>query len=514
MYSVEPNSGKKLVVGELMAQDVRPIRSAKATRSGIMMLAALLLLAAPLIQAQTEAVLYNFTGTPDGANPTSRLTLNNGNLYGTTYYGGAYGNGSVFELSPSGSGWTEKILYSFCPASPSCTDGANPAYSFVTFDSKGNMYGTAYNGGSHGDGIVFELTPSGSTWNEVVLYSFADTPDGANPINGVIFDKKGNLLGTTYSGGSNGGNGTVYELTPSGNNWTETPVVNINSNGAGLTLASSGYVYGTSYSSVFVMLPTASGYETIVIYTFNPANAAKVGSDPMGTVAVDSAGNVYGTTVTGGTYSEGVIYKLTEAVKGGPFKEQILAEFGTKIGASPNAGVVLDSAGNLYGTAEAGGRYNAGTVYKLTPTGSGTYTSSTLATFSGINGAGPVDGLVQDVSGYLYGTTYVGGNKGYGTVFTVNPKANVTTVTITSSLNPSVYGDAVMFTATVTSPAGPPPNGEYVVFEPIGQAPMTNGVATFTLSDLSPGTTKITAVYEGDLNFITSNASLEQVVNK
>jgi len=322
------------------------------------------------------------------------------------------------------------------------------------------------------------------------------------------------LFGTTYYGGTDGGNGTVFELSLSGSTWTETTIFNINANGAGLTLASTGYIYGSSYASVFVLLPTAGGYEPITIYTFNPANAAKYGSDPMGTVTVDSTGTVYGTTLSGGQYNQGVAYKLTRPPKGLPFKESVLAYFGTKIGASPNAGMILDSAGNLYGTTQAGGKYNGGVVYELSPNSAGGYTPIVLNAFSGINGGGPLAGLVQDSAGYLYGTTYIGGNQGYGTVFEVNARANVTTTSITSAPNPSTIGQAVTFTATVSSSAGPPPDGEIVVFEPIGQAPMVNGVAQYTVSDLQLGDTKVTAVYDGDLNFLGSRGSTVQVVNK
>jgi uncharacterized repeat protein (TIGR03803 family) len=516
MYPAVTKNDKNICGNISAARRLQGKTLASAIVRGAMTLAVIsaLLIAARPAQSQTQEVLYNFQSNPDGASPSGPVTYNNGNLFGTTYIGGAYGNGSVFELTPNGSGgWNEKVLYSFCPASPSCTDGANPAYSSVIFDKSGNLYGTAYNGGSSGNGVVFKLTPSGSSWTESVVYNFADTPDDANPINGLVVDSKGNFYGTTYAGGALG-NGSVFEMSPSGANWTEKVIANINSNGSGLAINSAGYIFGTSYALVFALVPTASGsFNEYTLFTFNPSAASKEGSNPAGTVAVDSSDNVYGTTLLGGTSNQGVVYKLSEPTKGAAFKESIIAEFGTKIGEGAVGGLIVDSSGNLYGTSEMGGRSSDGTVYELSPTGTGTYTQTVLVIFSGYNGAAPTDELILN-GGYLYGTTSLGGADGSGTVFISNPKANVTTTTITSSLNPSTYGQAVTFTATVTSPNGPPPNGEVVVFQPIGQSTITNGVATFTLSDLNPGPTKITAVYGGDLNFITSQASLVQTVNK
>src|SRR5208282_1068891 len=227
-------------------------------------------------KAQTEAVLYNFTGNPDGANPESRLTADSaGNLYGTTYSGGL-GSGTVFELSPNSSGgWTETVLYNFCSES-NCGDGANPTYAYVTFDSQGNLYGTAYAGGANGYGVVYKLTPGQSGWTETVLYSFANSPDGANPVNGLIMDAAGNLYGTTYAGGS-GGNGSVFELTPSGGNWTEEVIYNISSTYSGLAMDAHGNIVGTTYRTVFKLKPNGSGgWNPNVIFTF--ANGAKKGT--------------------------------------------------------------------------------------------------------------------------------------------------------------------------------------------------------------------------------------------
>jgi uncharacterized repeat protein (TIGR03803 family) len=474
--------------------------------------------------AQTENVLYPFTGSSDGANPTSSLTLNNGNFYGTTYAGGL-GYGTVFELSPNGSGgWNETTLYSFC-SQAGCTDGENPAYSYVIFDSQGNLYGTAFGGGANGYGVVFKLTNSAGTWTESVLYSFANAPDGANPGNGLIMDSVGNLYGMTFAGGTGNGNGCVFELSPSGSTWTEQVIYDINSTHSGLTLGPVGstgnIIYGTSYSTIFQLTPNGQGgWFSTVLYTFNPADSATEGSDPIGTLVLDSAGNLYGTTEAGGTNNAGVVFKLLPA-KTGDWTEKLLFSFGGsgKFGANgstPYSGVVLDSSGNIYGTTQAGGEKGAGTVYELAaPTnGKGAYIEHVVFNFDGENGAEPKASLILD-SGYLYGTTYGGGANGEGAVFEANAHATFTTTTITSSPNPSTEGEAVTLTATVTSSAGPPPNGENVLFDKIGNAPLVNGVATFTTKVLKVGKTETSATYSGDINFTSSSSpKLIQVVNQ
>jgi uncharacterized repeat protein (TIGR03803 family) len=489
--------------------------TAAAIFRGALTLAAVsaLLFAANPVHAQTEEVLYSFGASPDGENPYGGITFNNNNIFGTTYDGGAYGYGSVYELTSNGSGgYTEAVLYSFCPASPSCTDGQNPAFGSVAFDSNGNLYGTTYLGGSNGNGVVFELTLSGSTWTYNVIYNFGAAPDVANPVNGLIWDTAGNLYGTGYNGGG-GGNGGVFELSPNGSGgWTEQVAASVASLLGGLAIDSSGNIYGTTDDSVYKLEPNGSGgFLVKTIFTYSSTEASTEGSNPNGTPLLDSSGNVYGTTSAGGKSSDGVIYKLIYNSTKGTYTYKVLYDFGAN-GTVPYAGLVSDPSGNLYGTTTAGGKNKAGIVYELNYNSTkGTYSERNLQTFIGENGALPYAGLVYN-GGYVYGTTYYGGANGEGTVFVANGAAKTTTTTCTSSLNPSTEGTPVTFTATVT-PA--PPNGEIIVFEPVGQAPMTNGVATYTTSSLKVGSTKITAVYDGDLNFITSKSvSFEQVVDK
>lgn len=486
------------------------------------MLSAMLLMATRHAQAQTEEVLYNFTGTSDGSLPTSSLTLNNGNLYGTTSSGGL-GFGTVFELSPNGTGgWTEATLYSFCSVT-GCPDGQNPTYANVIFDSQGNLYGTAFGGGASGYGVVYELTNSGGTWTETVLHNFANAPDGANPENGLIMDGAGNLYGIAFAGGTGNGNGCVFELSPSGGAWTEKVLYDINSTHSGLTLGPNGTIYGTTYGTIFELTLNHSGvWVPTVLYTFNPADSATEGSNPVGTPALDTAGNLYGTTLTGGANNVGVVFKLTASTTV-PWVETLLYSFGGNAqfgpnGASPIAGVVFDSKGNIYGTTKAGGVKGAGTVYELVApaNGKGAYKEHVVFNFNGENGAAPKSSLIMDSLGYLYGTTYGGGANGEGAVFESNAHAAITKTTLTSSPNPSIQGQAVTFTATVTSSNGTlPPDGENVLFDKIGNAPLVGGVATFTTKKLPAGSIQTSATYFGDINYTpSSSAKLLQQVNK
>ena len=496
--------------------------SAPAFRSALTLavVSATLLIAARPAQSQTEEVLYNFTGTSDGAQPTSSLTLNptNGNLYGTTYDGGL-GFGTVYQLSPNGTGgWAETTLYSFCQSS-GCPDGQNPTYSNVIFDSNGNLYGTAFGGGANGDGVVWELSNSSGVWTETVLHSFTNAPDGANPGTGLVMDTAGNLYGITFAGGSGNGKGCVFELSPSASGWTEQVIYNINSTHAGITLGPTGTIYGSTFTTIFQLTNGASGWTPTTLFTFT--TAATQGNEPVGNLALDKAGNIYGATEAGGANNKGVVFKLTAAATT-PWTQTLLFSFGGQAvygpnGATPFSGPVLDASGNIYGTTQAGGIKGAGTVYELAETanGKGPYKEHVVYNFNGTTGAEPKASLILDSSGYLYGTTYLGGANAEGAVFEANAHANITQTTMTASPDPSVVGQLVTFTATVTSAAGPPPNGENVLFDKIGNAPLVNGVATFQTKKLPVGNIRTSATYAGDINFTsTSSPKMEMVVKQ
>ena len=537
MRSVTPNSSMKT---RLPIVDAGPrfgsMKLATAALRGVLTLAVfstLLLLTAHPAQAQTETVLYNFTGGNDGAQPEGSLTFHNGNLYGTTQTGGILGYGVVFELSPNGSGgWDETVLHQFALGEIPPPDGGFPT-SNVIFDSAGNIYGTTMFGGPSdcGDcGTVFELSPSGTGWTQTILYSFTGGNDGLHPQSGLTMDAAGNLYGTTLRGGANN-TGTVFELSPSGSGWAEKIIYAIPSNDsigmyAGLAMDAAGNLYGASGETVFELSPNGSGgWNPTVLVTFAPTS--KEGFDAEGTPVLDKAGNLYGTTAYGGTNSNGTVYKLSR--ENGTWQESVLYSFPSNRaqGSHPWGGVVLDATGNIYGTAMNGGpnstycQHTCGTVFELSPVAGG-YQERTLWGFNYVDGSTPMGSLVLDSAGKLYGTTESGGailGEVAGTVFEVNASATATATTLTSSPNPSIHKQTVTFTAVVTSSAGTPPDGDTVSFikgkTVLGTRTLNGGSASFSTSTLPVGTAAVTAVYAGDFNFVASTSNtVEQVVSK
>ncbi|MGA1986430.1 MAG: choice-of-anchor tandem repeat GloVer-containing protein [Candidatus Sulfotelmatobacter sp.] len=407
---------------------------------------ALTICAATLLVAGTraagqESVLYNFTGgtigSSDGRNPYGNLILDSsGNLYGTASSAGG-GGGLVFELSPvAGGGWSEKILYSFMENGK---DGVLPLAGLI-FDSAGNLYGTTHLGGAYNYGTVFELQPSsGGTWKEGVLHSFNDNgKDGIYPGSGLTLDASGNLYGTTPNGGVHGG-GTVFELTPKSNGgWAEkvlcsfpNPLNNYSNgpNNASLIFDSSGNLYGTTVywgahnsGSVFELSPTKSGTWTPkLLHSFEYDGTD--GFFPEGGLVFDSSGNLYGTTdFGGGDGAYGTVFELSP-LTGGGWTEKVLYAFGTSnTGSYPTGTPIFDSAGNLYGTTFSGGSYGGGAVFELTSSAGGTWTENLLHSFgNGADGSAPWGGVVLDSQGNLYGATLDGGADGSGTVFEVTP---------------------------------------------------------------------------------------------
>src|SRR5664280_3872238 len=309
-------------------------------------------------------------------------------LYGTTLEGGTYYSGTVFELTPAaGGGWTEKVLHNF---NENGTDGALPRAPLI-FDAAGNLYGTTEYGGTYYDsdlGTVFELTPAaGGGWTEKVLHNFGIGRDGTDPLAGLIFDAAGNLYGTTEYGGTyyDSDLGTVFELTPAaGGGWTEKVLHN--------------FVIGRD------------------------------GTDPLAGLIFDAAGNLYGTTEYAGNYGAGTVFELTPTAGGG-WTEKVLHNFNGTDGEFPYSSLIFDGAGNLYGTTSAGGTYSSclsgyycGTVFELTPAAGGGWTETVLHSFgNGTDGYSPSAGLIFDAAGNLYGTTPHGGTYEGGTVFEVTP---------------------------------------------------------------------------------------------
>jgi uncharacterized repeat protein (TIGR03803 family) len=273
---------------------------------------------------------------------------------------------------------------------------------------------------------VFELSPVRAGWTETVLHSFAGAADGEYPGADLVMDTAGNLYGTTLYGsnGSGGGNGVVFEVSPSGRGWTEKVIYDeaVDAGYGWLTLDAAGNIFVVGNSTAFELSPNGSGGWTMtLIHTFG---AHKDGSGANGTPVLDQAGNLYGTTESGGAKDHGTVYKLIPGKKG-KWTEKILYSFksGTKDGSEPYAGIVLDAAGNIYGTTLGGGSYgNSGTGFELVaPVGKGSYKEKVLWSFNLNDGFLPYGSLILDVSGNLYGTTYQGGTGGVGVVFEVTP---------------------------------------------------------------------------------------------
>lgn len=398
---------------------------------------------ATTLAAQTETVLHNMKNK-EGVSPLLGVIFDSsGNIYGVAGEGGASNNGSVFELSPSGTSWTEKTLYSFKGGS----DGGTPVGTLI-FDSTGHLYGTTKLGGSHGVGVVYKLTKSGTTWSESVVHNFGGSGDGQFPIGNVIIDSSGNLYGTTEGGGSHG-NGTeitggiAYKLAPkSSGGWTETIMHSFGGSADGispranLVKDSSGNFYGTtllggshSAGTVFKLAPkSGGGWTETVLHSFNPVFnfGSTDGANPSAGLILDSSGNLYGTTVGGGDGGGGVAFKLTHS--GSTWTATTLFPFSHSFyqASFPYSGLIFDASGNLYGTTLTGSGFCcggfSGSVFELTPTSSGYWNVSFLGIFDSTHGSGPAIGsLVFDSSGNLFGATQNGGAKKVGVVFKVTP---------------------------------------------------------------------------------------------
>jgi uncharacterized repeat protein (TIGR03803 family) len=386
--------------------------------------------------ADKKSILYKFTGGYDGGIPYSGLVFDAaGNLYGTTSYGGRHVfYGAVFELTQINGKWKERVLYSFKGGK----DGSYPQAP-VVFDKAGNLYGTTSYGGAYGYGTVFELTPTNGGWKESVVYTFqgSSNGDGQYPWGGVILDAAGNLYGTTQLGGPGtqtcpNGCGTAFKLTNSKQGWKEALLhVFTGQNGdgggasSGLTLDSAGHLFGTTqqggstgYGTVYELAHSKSGWTESVLYQFSGSTD---GSTPSSGLIMDSAGNLYGTTAYGGASGSGTVFELKHSNAG--WTESVLAS----VGGFPGGNLVFDRKGNLYGSEPAIGC--CGNVFKLARN-HGQWLETVLYTFTGSSnkdGSAPNGALIFDAAGDLYGTTSQGGygpcwgGLGCGVIFELSP---------------------------------------------------------------------------------------------
>jgi len=368
-------------------------------------------MAIPAAQAQTLTVLYSFKGGSDGSTPFGSLVRDSaGDLYGTTKQGGTSSLGTVFRVESSGK---ETVLYSFAGGN----DGASPTAGVVR-DSAGNLYGATPSGGSANAGTVFKLDASGK---ETVLHSFGGGPGGSIPERGVIRDSAGNLYGATEFGGDHAcGNGSgcgiVFKLNSQGK---QTVLHTFSSTDAAadpvstLVRDSSGNLFGTTlYGGVGegTIFQLDSKNNETVLYIFSGGTD---GGSPLDGLVADGS-EFAGLTSSGGTKQLGVAFKVDRSGN-----LTVLHDFtGGSDGSTPSGVLFRDSTGNLYGTTLYGGTFNKGTVFKIDSSGRETL----LHTFTGgTDGANPFGGVVRDAQGNLYGTTEHGGASGLGVVFKITP---------------------------------------------------------------------------------------------
>ena len=402
------------------------------------------IVAMPAAQAQTFAVIHTFTGGQDGSGPYADLTIDAaGNVYGTTSSTGGSGAGTVFRVQYSVGTWVLNTLYSF-----SGDDGAFP-YGGVTVAPNGTLYSTTSAGGGircgdpFGCGTVFQLRPPPTAprtalfpWSETILYRFTGGSDGANPSGNVILDEAGDIYGVTADGGD-ANYGVIYELARTRGGWTETVLYSAQSNGdgavpqGGVVFDRSGNLYGVfalngpyDRGAVYELSPSGSGWTEHTVYDFT---GGADGSIPDGQLIIDRSGSLYGTTSSGGRDAGGTAFEITPDNGGWSFST--LYGFFCVPWLGPCGGsaakVVMDGAGNLYGTTVYGGAYERGSVFKLTPS-SGGWSYKSLHDFTGgSDGGNPYGGVTIDANGHIYGTTVFGGQtpwpNGHGVVFEITP---------------------------------------------------------------------------------------------
>jgi uncharacterized repeat protein (TIGR03803 family) len=411
------------IKAEHLIVDISNTTSVNAmSRWALGILCAFVLIAADQAHAQSEQVLHNFNRSGGGSAPTSRLTSDGKDgFYGTTD-GGGLGFGTIFRLSPNGhGGWRQTVLHEFTGAA----DGAYPSYSGVMLDNAGNLYGTASSGGNgHGDsgfGVVFRLSFAKGVWTETVLYAFAGGADGAHPVSGVVMDASGNFYGSTIASDVPN-RGTIFKLSPNAGGWSKQLIHYFGANNAGLTIDAAGNIFTAGYSKVYELSPNRRGaWNLKVIHTF--AGYPNDGSDPDGTLVFDREGRLYGTTQFGGASGYGTVYQLTPD-ENEAWQEKILYSFegGPTDGGVPFAGITFDAVENIFGTTLFAGSSGVGTVFELMASmDKSGYKEKVLWNFNGTDGALSYAPLLIDTAGNLYGTTYSGGAHESGAVFEVTP---------------------------------------------------------------------------------------------
>ena len=416
-----------------------------------MLAAAATIFAFVLIQTASAALTYtklhsfcSRANCVDGGTPSDRPVVGrDGILYGTGQSGGKYARGVVFKLVPSsdGSTYKEYVLHNFCKDTQ-CPDGYDPEAA-VILDLEGNVYGTVTYGGADGQGAIFKLTHGTRGWAFSDLKDFCATggsacTDGANPVAGLSYagqdageawDGSSPLFGTTAVGGKYN-NGAAYELTVNGSSWNYAVIHNFQTSAHPneVIVDSSGNIYGTTttggkYGGGLMYRLTSGSWDETILHNFcNTQNCAD-GKTPTGRLARDAAGNLFGaTSAGGGSNCNGGCGAVFERASGGTYSVlySFCPETNCTDGALPDAGLVIDGSGNLFGTTQAGGTADFGTVFELSG-GTQSVVYSFCRQRNCADGATPVGGLIPDSAGGYFGTSYQGGSHSAGTVFRLGP---------------------------------------------------------------------------------------------
>ncbi len=439
--------------------------------------------------ADSLASLASFSGA-NGANPDAGLIADSsGNLFGTAEGGGANGDGTVYEITKGSASIT--TLASFNGA-----NGKSPSAGLI-MDSSGDLFGTAEYGGANGYGTVFEVAHGSTTIT--TLASFNGT-NGQHPYAGLIMDSSGDLFGATEGGGAKS-DGTVFEIAHGSTNITTLASFD-GTNGqypyAGLLMDSNGDLFGTTEGgganfdgTVYEITKGSASITTLA--SFNGTN----GQDPYAGLIMDSSGNLFGTTESGGANNDGTVFKIVH----GSTSITTLASFNGANGQNPYAGLIMDRNGDLFGTTKSGGTNGDGTLFELVQ---GSNNITTLASFNGANGQFSYAGLLMDSSGNLFGTAEIGGANGDGTLFelaasrvtygtgstTISGVVSAGSVKIPVGENVGVTLSGATFTAQLDN------NDNFSVTLPTGK--------------LSAGSYAIGISYSGDGNFtpVTTTAML------
>jgi uncharacterized repeat protein (TIGR03803 family) len=399
-------------------------------RALLLLAIAVAILLSVAMQAQTFTVLHTFTGANDGRKPQASLTLDSvGNIYGTAPYGGGNGMGTVFKMTNRPSGWMLTTLYSFTGGSDGAMPLGGVVFG-PDGSLYGNTSAGANPACNHGCGAVYNLRPqprvcnsTACPWLETTLYGFIGGLNGGEPLGNLLFNAAGGIYGTTEEG-------TAYVLTPSTHSWIYHLISYLPGHSyAGLISDTAGNLFGTTYDgggglcyrgiscgTVFELTPVGSSWHLNVLHSFQGGND---GGFPLGALVSDRFGNLYGAN------SGGTVFMLTPAGGNWTFKVLYQLPGPCQIGIGPSCGswgsLAMDASGALYGTAYSDGAYLYGSVFKLTPS-NGSWIYTDLHDFTGgSDGAAPEAGVTLDTRGNIYGTTAGGGSSGSGVVFEIAP---------------------------------------------------------------------------------------------